>query len=324
MAKPELTQNKVAILAGGWSDEAPISMESGRNVERALHEVGFTQVEVLNVADDGFVTTLANGGYDVAFVAMHGHYGEDGCIQGLLEILHLPYTFSGVLASAVATDKSVAKTVCSAAGITLPRGMTVAHDAVLTPKDVSTLEDTLGYPMFVKPASNGSSFGVSRVTAARQLQDAVDMAGAGGDDVLIEECIEGIEITVPVVGTAKPYALPIVEIVFDADFYDVTVKYEAGALHHVIPARLPEDVYRRAEEMGIAAHKALGCRGVSRTDLIVKDDGTPVMLETNMVPGMTERSLLPDAAARAGIGFPELCKRFVQDALDECDARTPR
>lgn len=324
MAKPELTQNKVAILAGGWSDEAPISMESGRNVERSLREVGFTQVDILDVADDAFVTTLANGGYDVAFVAMHGHYGEDGCIQGLLEILHMPYTFSGVLASAVATDKTVAKTVCSAAGLTLPRGVTVAHDAVLTPEDISALEKKLGYPLFVKPAANGSSFGVSRVTSASQLQDAVDKAGAGGDDVLVEECIEGIEITVPVVGTASPHALPIVEIVFDADFYDVKVKYEAGALHHVIPARLPEDVYRRAEEMGIAAHKALGCRGVSRTDFIVKDDGTPVMLETNMIPGMTERSLLPDAAARAGIGFAELCKQFIQDALDEYDARTSR
>lgn len=324
MAQPELTKNKVAILAGGWSDEAPISMESGRNVEQSLHEAGFTQVEVLNVADDDFVTTLANGNYDVAFVAMHGHYGEDGCIQGLLEILHMPYTFSGVLASAVATDKAVAKTVCSAAGITLPKGVTVAHDAVLSPQDISTLESTLGYPMFVKPASNGSSFGVSRVADSSQLQDAVDKAGAEGDDVLIEECIEGVEITVPVVGTAEPYTLPIVEIVFDADFYDVKVKYEAGALHHVIPARLPEDVYRRAEEMGIAAHKALGCRGVSRTDFIVKDDGTPVMLETNMIPGMTERSLLPDAAVHAGIGFPELCKQFIQDALDDCDARTSR
>lgn len=317
MTKTDVTQNKVAVLAGGWSDEKDISMQSGTACANALREAGFKDVELIDVATPDFVVRLAQGGYDVAFVAMHGHYGEDGCIQGLLEILHMPYTFSGVLASALGTEKEVAKSVYKAAGIPVPDGVDVAPDTRLTDEQADELVARLGLPIFVKPAANGSSFGVTRVTEASGLNDAIGKAGAQGDRVLLEACIEGTEITVPVIGNDDPQALPIVEIVFNSPFYDINAKYEPSSMHHVIPARIPEEAYRKAQEYAVAAHKALGCRGTSRSDFIVKEDGTPVILEINTIPGMTERSLIPDSARHAGIEFPELCKRFVEWALED-------
>ena len=278
--------------------------------------MGFKGVDLLDAADGEFVSKLVAGGYDVAFVAMHGRYGEDGCIQGLLEILHMPYTFSGVLGSAVSTEKEVAKTLYRQAGIPTPRGTDVAAGTKLTDDDIDRVVDELGLPLFVKPAANGSSYGVTRVTSASQLREAVERASAGGDRVLIEECVTGTEITVPVIGNDDPKALPIVEIVTGAEFYNLKVKYEPSSMHHVIPARLEAGVYARAQELAVRAHRALGCLGASRSDFIVREDGTPVILETNTIPGMTENSLLPDSARHGGIEFPELCKKFVEYALE--------
>lgn len=324
MERTELTQYKVAVLSGGWSDERDISMSSGRACQQALREAGFITVELLDIADAHFVEYLSTGDYDVAFIALHGRYGEDGCIQGLLEVLHVPYTFSGVLSSALAADKEKAKDVCRSAGIPVPLGITLAPDSKLTDDDLDAIVDKMGLPLFVKPISNGSSFGISRVNEREGLAAAVRKAGSKGDRVLVEECVSGVEITVPVIGNDEPRALPIIEIALDSEFYDLKVKYEPASLHHIIPARLDETVYKRAEELGITAHKALGCRGVSRTDFIVKDDGTPVMLETNSIPGMTDRSLLPDAARHAGIEFSELCTLFVQWALEDVPVRAAR
>lgn len=316
MASTDVTRNKVAVLAGGWSDESNISLESGAAVKEALEEAGFECVELFNVADDDFVERFARGGFDVAFIAMHGRYGEDGCIQGLLEIMHIPYTFSGVLASAIATEKDAAKAVYRSAGIPTPEGFDVPAGTEVSEEQVDEFINKLGLPIFVKPADNGSSFGVTRVTDRSQLKAAIDKAGAEGSRVLVETCVEGTEITVPVVGNDDPTALPIVEIVTNSDFYDVAVKYEPSAMHHVIPARLDTGVYAKAQELAVRAHKALGCRGCSRSDFIVRDDGTPVILETNTIPGMTKRSLLPDSARHGGIEFSELCKRFVEYALE--------
>lgn len=320
MEKTELTQYKVAVLSGGWSDERDISMSSGRACQQALKKAGFIVVDLLDIADSHFIEHLSTKDYDVAFIALHGRYGEDGCIQGLLEVLHLPYTFSGVLSSALSADKERAKDICRAAGIPVPQGVTLAPGSELTDDDLDAIVDEIGLPLFVKPASNGSSFGISRVNEKGGLVDAVRKAGSEGDRVLVEECVSGVEITVPVIGNDEPKALPIIEIALDSEFYDLKVKYEPASLHHIIPARLDETVYKRAEALGIAAHKVLGCRGVSRTDFIVRKDGTPVMLEINSIPGMTDRSLLPDAAHHAGIEFSELCTRFVQWALEDVPA----
>ena len=315
MKVQDVTTCNVALLTGGWSDEREISRASGEACAKALREAGFSVVDVLDVAEEGFVQRLACGKYDVAFVAMHGRYGEDGCIQGLLEVLHLPYTFSGVLASAMGTEKDVAKVMYRQAGIPTPENVVIKPGTVLSSAEQDELVERLGLPLFVKPACNGSSYGITSVTDVSQLPAALELASSQGDNALVEQCITGMEITVPVIGNDDPQALPIVEIVTGAEFYDLKVKYEPGELHHVIPARLSEDVYARAQELAISAHKALGCRGASRSDFIVTADGTPYILETNTIPGMTETSLLPDSARRAGIEFPELCRRFVEFAL---------
>ena len=308
---------KIAVLAGGWSDEREISLDSGRACKKALESAGFTSVELLDVADDDFMAKLLKGAFDLAFVAMHGRYGEDGCVQGLLEVMHIPYTFSGVLASAVGTAKDVAKTLYRAAGIPTPEGIELRPGQIPTQAECDDIVSRLGLPIFVKPAGNGSSFGITRVTDSAQLPQAVEHAGSQGDVVLVEQCIEGTEITVPVLGNHDAQALPIVEIVTGAEFYDIKVKYEPSELHHIIPARLDPEAYALAQTYAVRAHQALGCRGVSRSDFIVTSEGKPYILETNTIPGMTETSLLPDSARHAGIEFPQLCRKIVELALEK-------
>lgn len=317
MDREKLMGTRVAVIGGGWSDEREISLQSATECQRALREAGFQTVDLLDLAARDFVSRLMGGGYDVAFVALHGRYGEDGSIQGLLDILHIPYTFSGVAASSAAAEKQIAKAVFKDAGIPVPEGVDVPAGQALSEACVDSLVERLGLPMFVKPAANGSSFGVTRVTERGQLAAALEAAGAEGGRVLIESCVEGTEITVPVIGNEDAHALPIVEIVTGAAFYDLKVKYEPSSMHHVIPARLEPGVYARAQELAVRAHRALGCRGCSRSDFIVRADGTPVILETNTIPGMTAESLLPDSARHGGIEFPELCTRFVEYALEE-------
>lgn len=316
MVREELKRLSVVVIGGGWSDEREISLQSAGECRRALEEAGFERVDLLDLAADDFIDRIRQGGYDVAFVALHGTYGEDGCIQGLLEVLRIPYTFSGVAASAAASEKQVAKAVFREAGIPVPEGVDVPAGTVLSKEQLDELVGRLGLPIFVKPAANGSSFGVTRVTDRDQLNDAISAAGSAGGRVLVESCVSGTEITVPVLGNEDAHALPVVEIVTGAQFYDLKVKYEPSELHHVIPARLDEEVYARAQELAVRAHRALGCRGCSRSDFIVTEQGVPVILETNTIPGMTASSLLPDSARHDGLEFPELCARLVELALE--------
>lgn len=321
MSEKRLEDHRIAVLAGGWSDEREISMDSGKACAKALREAGFATVELIDVASESFIQEISSGKYDVAFVAMHGIYGEDGCVQGLLEILHLPYTFSGVLASAAGTAKEITKLIYKDAGVPTPKGMVIEPDASPSEAELKAMVEELGLPLFVKPTANGSSYGITRVTEEGQLKDAIKLACEEGSRALVEEAIEGTEITAPVLGNDDAQALPIVEIVTGADFYDREVKYEPSELHHVIPARIDEAAYKRAQEYAVAAHRALGCKGCSRSDFIVREDGEPVILETNTIPGMTETSLMPDSARHAGIEFPELCRRFVELALEDADKK---
>lgn len=319
MDREQLIKARVAVIGGGWSDEREISLSSATECQRALLEAGFEAVDLLDLAARDFVSRLMGGSYDVAFVALHGRYGEDGSIQGLLDILHIPYTFSGVSASAAAAEKQIAKAVFRDAGIPVPEGVDLPAGVELSEKCVDSLVERLGLPLFVKPAANGSSYGVTRVAERGELAGAIELAGREGGRVLVESCVEGTEITVPVLGNDDAHALPVVEIVTGAEFYDLKVKYEPSAMHHVIPARLEPGVYARAQELAVRAHRALGCRGCSRSDFIVRADGTPVILETNTIPGMTAESLLPDSARHGGIEFPELCTRFVEYALEAAE-----
>ena len=309
---------RVAVLAGGQSSEREISLVSGRAVAAALREAGYENVDLVNPADDGALVRLAQGGYDVAFIALHGAGGEDGAIQGVLEWLGIPYTGSGVIASACAADKDVSKLIYRQAGVPTPA------DRVLTRGEACGLDEILaavGPECFVKPAVNGSSYGVTPVASRAELEEALRLAFSYDDKVLVEKRVRGVEITVGVLGNDEPEALPIVEVNpgENAEFYDLTVKYEDPALHHICPARLEPAVYARAQELACRAHRALGCRGLSRSDFIVSADEGPVILETNTIPGMTGESLFPDEARHAGISFPELCHRLVLLALERSE-----
>lgn len=302
----------VAVLMGGLSAEREISLRSGDACAKALSAEGFTVTCVdvdRNVAD-----VLAGLRPDVAFNALHGRYGEDGIIQGVLEMLRIPYTHSGVLASALAMQKDRAKDVLKAAGIPIPESVTVD-------RFTASKRHALAPPYVVKPPAEGSSFGVLIVKedALYPPQELTRDDWPYGDQVLVERYIGGRELTCAVIGDR---AYDVIEIkAADGGWYDFNAKYAKGGSIHVLPANLKENIYHFIQELTLKAHKALGCRGVSRADFRYDDrpGGTEelVVLEVNTQPGMTETSLVPEIAAHAGLSFGELVKWMVQDA--SCD-----
>lgn len=303
---------KVALLVGGTSGEREVSFMSGKESEAALRSVGF-QVQRFDTAEESFLSELQKFNCDVAFISLHGKGGEDGTIQGVLEYLHIPYTGSGVLASALAMDKTRTKTFYSAAGLPTPHSMNLVKNE---PYDISELLGVVGEKSVVKPATEGSALGVTIVHNPDELEPAIKQAFTVDDVVLVERYVEGVEITVGVLGNDNPVALPLVEIVPHAEFYDFKAKYQTGGADHIVPARLSETATQAAQRIAVAAHKALGCRGMSRTDMIVDQFDTCWVLETNTIPGMTQTSLFPDAARHAGVSFEELCAHLVELALE--------
>ena len=296
----------VAVLMGGWSAEREVSLRSGKACADALARRGY-RVSSLDVTPD-VATALAAAKPDVALNVLHGRPGEDGTLQGLLEILGIPYTHSGVLASALAMHKSYAKALFKAAGVP------VADDRV-----VSRLEAAKAHvmppPYVVKPIAEGSSVGVFIVTEAHPHppQELYRDDWAFGDSVMVERYIPGKELTCAVLGDR---ALDVIEIVPATRFYDYEAKYAAGGSKHLLPAPILPNVYQEVRRLALAAHNALGCRGVSRADFRYDDRGTGklVCLEVNTQPGMTETSLVPEMAQYAGIGFDELVRWMVEDA----------
>ncbi len=305
MAK--VTDKKIGVLLGGLSSEREVSLSSGRAVLKALEEKGYTPAAI-DVGRD-VAAELRRERIEVVFNALHGKFGEDGAIQGLLEIMGIPYTGSGILASAIGMDKVVSKAVFKAAGIAVGPYRAVARAARA---GTAQMAASLGYPLFVKPSSEGSSVGVSRVDREEELEAAVDAAFAYDREILIERHIPGKEVQVAVVGER---ALGAIEIVPKNRFYDYEAKYKEGMSQHFFPARIPEAVYARTLEAGLAAHCAIGCRGYSRVDFIVDEGGTPWILEVNTLPGMTATSLLPDIARGVGIAFPDLVEEILRLAL---------
>ncbi len=302
----------VAVLAGGKSGEREISLASGRGASKALTEAGYTVVMV-DPANKEDLELLLQGNVDVAFLCLHGKYGEDGTMQGMLEILGIPYTGSGVWSSALALDKVKAKVFYERAGIRTPASVSLTH---IQASDIEGLVETLGTHCVVKPATEGSALGVSIVNNEVDMYEAIEAALAIDTEVLVEQYIAGEEYTVAVLGNEEPYALPVIKIVPTSDFYDFESKYTPGGSQHICPAPLSEEATQRVSEMAIEAHRALGCRGVSRSDFILDEDGEFWILETNTIPGMTETSLLPDAAAAAGISFPKLCRQLIEFAMN--------
>ena len=305
---------RITVLAGGSSGEREVSLNSGRNSAQALRSAGH-QVSELDTADADFLAKLQADRPDVVFLALHGKYGEDGTIQGMLEFVGLPYTGSGVLASALAMDKLRSKVFYRNAGLETPDYVVITPN--MTGLDTAQrFIERFNLPCVVKPTTDGSSLGISVVRDSDDLPAALDKAFAVSQTIMLERFISGTEITVPVIGTNEVTALPVIEIVpIVSDFYDYEAKYADGGSDHIIPARLPQGVLSHAQEQAVRAHKALGCAGMSRSDFIVDALGTPWILETNTIPGMTATSLLPDSARHAGIEAGELYTRIVEWAI---------
>lgn len=305
---------RIAVLAGGTSDEREISLASGKNVVHALTEAGYGSVELIDPAAPTFLEHMTGDGWDAAFIALHGIGGEDGRIQHVLEFLGIPYTASSPLASGIAMDKDLSKLLYRRAGLPVAPSVTFGH------ADMPPLEEivaVVGEQSFVKPVVNGSSYGISLAKDPSELANAIEVAFEHGEKVMVEKRVFGTECSVAAVGNGETLrALPVVEILVpeQSEFYDLEVKYADPKDLHRIPACLPENVYTQVQEIACRAHEALGLYGISRTDVIVTEDG-PVILETNNIPGMTPESLVPDEARHAGIPFSELCAELVDLAL---------
>lgn len=296
---------KIAVLMGGLSAERDVSLKSGLAVHQALLGLGYdsTAIDVRHEV----AAMLRDERIEVAFIALHGRYGEDGCIQGLLELLQIPYTGSGVLASALAMHKLYSKQAFAAAGLTI-----TPYVAVRKGESCNAAALPFGLPVVVKPVQEGSSVGVSIVRQADQLQTALDEAFQYDELVLVEQYVKGREVQV---GILDNRPIGAIEIVPKNDFYDFEAKYSDGMAEHFFPARLDAALYEKVQQLGLKAHQALGCDGYCRVDFLVTDRGDCYLLEVNTLPGMTALSLLPEIAQKgADLPFPQLVEKILFSA----------
>ncbi len=304
MSKVNLMKLRIGVIMGGLSSERAISLLTGKSIIKTLKGRGHRVIPV-DINSRSFQKVI-KAKIDVAVIALHGTYGEDGVAQGILEFLGIPYTGSGVMASAIGMNKVMSKQVFDANKI--PTAKWAVLNAV---SDVKKIK--MKFPLVFKPCSEGSAVGVTIVKSKKRAPAAYKKASKYGKKVLIEKYIKGTEISVPVLGNDK--VLPIIEIVPANEFYDYQAKYTAGKSTHIIPARLSAKMRKKAGVIALRAHNALMCRDYSRTDLIVAGSGVYV-LETNTLPGMTRLSLYPEAAKAAGISFYELLMIFIKSALE--------
>ncbi len=296
---------KIGVLMGGLSAEREVSLKSGAAVHQALLTQGYQSVAI-DVGRD-LAAVLEREGIGAAFIALHGRYGEDGCVQGLLELMQIPYTGSGVLASALAMHKLYSKQAFSANGI-----LTAPFHHYRHGEQVRLAELSFGLPIVVKPVQEGSSVGVSIVKQENELEAAVSLAFSHDSEILVEQYIKGQEVQV---GILDDRPIGAIEIVPKNEFYDFEAKYTDGMAEHIFPARLEPSLYAKAQQVGLAAHRTLGCKGYSRVDLLVNPDGDCYVLEVNTLPGMTALSLLPEIAAKgAGLTFEALVVRIIESA----------
>jgi D-alanine-D-alanine ligase len=302
-----MKQRRIGVLLGGLSVEREISMRTGAAVAKALRSLDYQVLEI-DVQKDLPARLIAER-IDVAFIALHGRYGEDGCLQGLLESMFIPYTGSGVLASAVGMEKVFAKQIFIAAQIPTPAHAAFADSAVAR---VGFASLPFPLPVVVKPSREGSSVGVHICKTREQYEKAVDDAGQYAGVLMVEEYIKGREVQGAVLDDD---ALGAIEIVPAREFYDYEAKYSTGSgTRYLFPAPLPAKQYERVNEVCLAAHRALGCSGATRSDVIVTEKGEVYLLELNTLPGMTATSLLPKIAAGRGVDFPSLCERLLLGA----------
>ncbi len=308
-----MRQEKIVVVMGGPSTEAEVSRRTGRAIVDALQEKGYA-AEPMELDPPHFPEAIQKSGCSIVFNALHGKYGEDGVLQGTLDMLGIPYTGSGVLAAAVTMDKVLSKRVFLGAGISTPRSATFHRFEREAGLEARILAD-FSLPVVVKASSQGSSIGVVIVEKEAELAAALSDAFRYDDTILVEEFIRGRELTVAVWGNEeKAEAFPVIEITTVSGRYDYASKYTKGASAHIVPAEIPPEVTKRVQELAVAAFRACGCRGVARADMMLAEDMTPYVIEINSMPGMTETSLVPDAGRAMGIAFPELCERLLEMA----------
>ncbi|MFH1379572.1 MAG: D-alanine--D-alanine ligase [bacterium] len=306
--KKYFRRKKIAVLMGGWSAEREISLKTGKAVSRALHEDGFCVEEI--ILRKTWLADLKKRNVSFVFIALHGPYGEDGTVQGLLDAAGIPYSGPGVSASAVSMNKAAAKAIWDAKKLVTPAWWEV-HQA-LNKNEIKFFENKL--PVVIKPNSQGSAFGVSIVRHLREIPKAVQGALTYDTSVLIEKYISGTEITVGIIGR-KP--LEVIEIKPKGSFYDFKSKYEIGGSDHIIPANVSKRVREKAKRIALSAYQSLGCEVMARIDMMVNRQEKIFLLESNTIPGMTETSLLPEAARFEGMSFLKLVKKIIELSLQK-------
>ena len=306
----DLRDKKIVVVCGGTSTEAEVSRRTGKAIADALKSKDYN-VELLELNPQTFAQTIREKNCGIVFNAIHGKYGEDGLIQGTLDMLKIPYTGSDVLAAALTMDKVATKHFLNSAQISTPR-FAIYREVDRRDELASEIEKQFGLPVVIKAASQGSSIGVTIVEKSSELDEAIDIAFAYGDEILVEEFIKGRELTVAVMGNEDDAeALPVIEITTTTGRYDYKSKYTKGLSTHICPAQLPDELTAKVQKLSIDAFKICKCAGVARVDLMLSEDNIPYVIEVNSVPGMTETSLVPDAARAAGIDFPELCEKIL-------------
>ncbi len=300
---------KIAVLCGGMSSEREVSMRSGKGCFDALQRLGFKNAELV-VVDENIAQTLKDGNFDIAYNALHGKYGEDGCIQGLLEILKIPYTGCGVMASAVCMNKEYTKRMLGAC----PEIPLIKSVFVRKGDDVFEMTKDLKYPLITKPVCEGSSFGMTKVNKKEELAAAYAEASKFNNDVLIEEYLVGVGTTVGVLERdGVPFATEILELRPKNEWYDYEAKYTKGMTEFILPAEISDEMTARVKSLAVKAYETVGCSGVSRVDFLIVDD-IPYILEINTSPGMTETSDLPAQSAVMGIDYDNLVLLILQSA----------
>lgn len=304
---------KVGVLMGGPSSERGISLKSGGAVLSALLESGVDAVGIDITTDNAEenIQLLARHNLNLVFIALHGRFGEDGAVQEILEKINLPYTASGVNASRLAMDKIGSLKIFKDGGLNVPKSNFL--EKVIYEKN-KVYQNNLGLPLVIKPANHGSSIGLSLVEVNEQITCAIELAFGFDERIIIEEYIFGRELTVGVLGEE---ALPVIEIIPKNKFFDFAAKYQSGLTEYIVPAHLDEDVAKKVQKAALTAHKLLGCRGCSRTDIILTKEGLPYILEVNTIPGMTSTSLLPKAAKITGMDFNYLCIKLLELAYEK-------
>jgi len=310
-----MNNKKVLVLMGGISTEREVSLRSGKAVAKALEEAGYT-VETLDIKPDN-IAKITEIKPDVAYLALHGKGGEDGCIQGLLEWMGIPYTGPGLAASAVCMNKALAKKMLLQGNIPTPKSLEYKKEECRDVKKIADeLVSELGLPMVIKAPCQGSSIGVVIVRNKEAIEEAVAEVLKYDDTLLAEQFVSGTEVSVPVIGNENPEVLPIIEITASNEFYDYQSKYTPGMSQHIIPARISKTAEERIIHYAAEAYKKTGCRGISRIDFMIDENDNPYVIEINTIPGMTETSLVPDSAKHKGISFPQLVDKIVKLALE--------